>query len=405
MQIADVEAIRIAAPDWPPQEGWTTSPMDALYDDAARFRERPMGRYNGLVDVRTDPVFVVIVRVTTDDGLTGLGGVALGSEPLALVVERHLRPLVLGASPFDTELLWERMYRGTVNIGRKGLVVEAISGIDIALWDIVGKATGQPVYNLLGGRTRSRVRAYCSAGHTSGSIEAMAENARRRRDEQGFTAFKMWFGYGPRDGRAGMRRNVECVRALRDALGPDTDLMADAYMGWNVPYSIEMIRQLEEFELAWVEEPVMPDDVAGYARIRAAVRTPIAGGEHEFTRWGFRALIEAGAVDILQPDVNRVGGITEARKIWALAQAYDLPVVPHSHNFHNQHLILAHLNSPLSEFFPDDYLDGDTFFSSLFVGEVRVEDGHIALEDRPGLGIELNEDVVARHRIEPLGRA
>jgi L-alanine-DL-glutamate epimerase-like enolase superfamily enzyme len=166
-----------------------------------------------------------------------------------------------------------------------------------------------------------------------------------------------------------------------------------------------MIRQLEEFELAWVEEPVMPDDVAGYARIRAAVRTPIAGGEHEFTRWGFRALIEAGAVDILQPDVNRVGGITEARKIWALAQAYDLPVVPHSHNFHNQHLILAHLNSPLSEFFPDDYLDGDTFFSSLFVGEARVEDGHISLGDRPGLGIELDEEVVARHRIGSLGHA
>jgi L-rhamnonate dehydratase len=397
--IVAIEAIRVTAPAWDPQEGWTTSPLDALFDDAERFRAQPMGVYNGVADLRSDPVFSVIVRVTTDDGHVGIGGIALGSEAVASVVEHHLAPLVIGSSVFDTELIWERMYRSTINIGRKGLVLEAISGVDIAIWDAIGKTLGQPVYNLLGGRTRQRIRAYCSAGHTMHSPDRMAERAHDRMVRFGFTGFKMWFGYGPRDGRAGMRRNVDCVRALREALGPDIDLMADAYMGWTVPYAIEMIRMLEPFELAWIEEPVLPDDIQGYARIRASVGTPIAGGEHEFTRWGFQALIDSGAVDYLQPDVNRVGGITEARKIWAMAQAHGLQVVPHSHNFHNLHLVMAHLNSPLAEFFPSEYVDGDTFFSSLFVGEAEVVDGHITLGSAPGFGVSLDEDAMARYAI------
>jgi L-alanine-DL-glutamate epimerase-like enolase superfamily enzyme len=399
MKIVGVEAIRIGEPDWDPSEGWTTSPMDALFDFSEEANGLTMGVFNGLVGIRTDKVFTVIVRVRTDTGLTGLGGIALGSEAVATIVERHLQPLVLGASSFNTELIWEKMFRSTINIGRKGLVLEAISGIDIALWDIIGKATGQPVYNLLGGRTRKKVRAYCSAGHTMHSVERMAAKARQRQEKYGFTAFKMWFGYGPRHGRAGMRKNVECVGALREALGPDADLMGDAYMGWDVPYAIEMIRMLDEFHLRWIEEPVMPDNIEGYARIRAAVNTPISGGEHEFTRWGFRQLIESRAVDIIQPDVNRVGGITEARKIWALAQAYDIAVIPHSHNFHNQHLIISHLNSPLSEFFPNDYRDGDTFFSELFIGEAEMVDGFLSISERPGLGVELNEEVVQRYRL------
>ena len=395
MKIIRVEAIKIGEPEWDPSEGWTTSPMDGLFEKV----DGSMGVFNGLVGLRTDKVFTVIVRVTTDSGLTGLGGVALGSEAVASLIEKHFQPLIVGDDPFNTELIWEKMYRSTVNIGRKGLVLEAISGIDIAIWDVIGKAVGQPVYNLLGGRTRQKVRAYCSAGHTMASVDKMAAKARERQDKYGFTGFKMWFGYGPRDGREGMRKNVDCIRALRESLRPDTDLMGDAYMGWDVTYAIEMIRMLEDFDLRWIEEPVMPDNIAGYARIRSAVGTPISGGEHEFTRWGFRALIEGGAVDIIQPDVNRVGGITEARKIWALAQAFDISVIPHSHNFHNQHLIVSHLNSPMSEFFPPDYRDGDTFFSELFTGEAKMTDGYLGISEKPGLGVELNEEVVERYRL------
>ena len=399
MKISKLEAIRIRVPEWTPQESLATAPTDALYDWGESLRDASMSVYNMVPGERREPVFIVIVRVTTTDGISGLGGIALGSEAVARVVENQLAPLVLGCSPFDTELLWGKMYNSTVNIGRKGLVLEAISGVDIAIWDVVGKALGQPVYNLIGGKTRRRIRAYCSAGRTHDDFDAMGEAAAARKERYGLTAFKMWFGYGPGHGREGMRKNVQCIRTLREALGEDTDLMADAYMGWDVPYAIEMIRMLEPFHLKWIEEPVMPDNIDGYARIRQSVNTPISGGEHEFTRWGFRQLIEKGAVDYLQPDVNRVGGITEARKIWALAQAYDLPVIPHSHNYHNQHLIMANLNSPLSEWFPSEYRDGDTFFSELFLGEAEVVDGYIELSEKPGLGVELNEAVVEEFRI------
>ncbi|MEM6414267.1 MAG: enolase C-terminal domain-like protein [Pseudomonadota bacterium] len=400
MKISKVEALRIRVPDWSPQPALATAPTDALFDFGETLRDQSMCTYNMVAEGRREPVFIVIVRVSTTDGIEGLGGIALGSSASASVVENQLAPLVEGESPFNTELIWEKMYRSTVNIGRSGLVLEAISGVDIAIWDVIGKALGQPVYNLLGGKTRSRIKAYCSAGRTIDDVEEMGRTAAERKERYGLSAFKMWFGYGPTDGEEGMRKNENCIAALREALGPDTDLMADAYMGWNVPYAIEMCRRLAPYGLRWIEEPLMPDNLSGYAEIRRKSPIPISGGEHEFTRWGFRRMIEAGAVDILQPDVNRCGGVTEARKIWALAQAHDLPVIPHSHNFHNQHLIMASLNSPLSEWFPSEYRDGDTFFSELFHGEADVEDGFITLSDQPGFGVSLNEDIVNEHLIK-----
>jgi L-alanine-DL-glutamate epimerase-like enolase superfamily enzyme len=171
--------------------------------------------------------------------------------------------------------------------------------------------------------------------------------------------------------------------------------MADAYMGWDVPYAIQMIRMIEDagLNLTWVEEPVIPDDIAGYAQIRKSVRTPISGGEHEFTRYGFRQLIDAGAVDILQPDVNRIGGITEARKVWALAATYGLRVIPHAGQSHNYHLVISSFQSPMAEYFPSPAdgapLDDDTLFWDLFEGEPRAANGHIALSGEPGLGVHL----------------
>lgn len=397
--IQRVEVIRIGTPVWEQPRWWCTSPMDALADEQQQCR--PMGLFSSPLQRSRQDVLYVIVRIVLSDGTYGLGTVGLGSESVAKLVEDTLAPLIQGASPYDTERLWTRMYRATVNIGRKGIAILAISGIDIALWDIIGKLTNQPIYNLLGGATREGIRAYCSAGYPMENVEEMAELAHEQVAAGGYTAFKMRFGYGPRHGRPGMQKNIELVRAMRDALGNDIDLMADAYMGWDARYAIDMIRRLDDFELKWVEEPTMPHDLKGYTEIRRSVRTPIAGGEHEYTRWGFREMIEANAVDYLQPDVNRVGGITEARKIWALAQAHDLPVVPHSHNFHNQPLIMSHMNSPLSEHFPSGYRDADTFLSELFVGEAELRDGHLYLSAKPGFGVELNEDVVNEFRIEP----
>jgi L-alanine-DL-glutamate epimerase-like enolase superfamily enzyme len=302
------------------------------------------------------------------------------------------------------ELLWESMYRSTLNYGRKGLVLEAISALDIALWDIAGKATGQPVYNLLGGKTRDRIPVYGSRLYAFHDLERLAAQAEYL-VKKGFKAVKQRFGYGPRDGLPGMRRNVELVRTVRQAVGSDIELMADAYMGWDVPYAIRMIRMLEDagFNLRWVEEPVIPDDIDGYAQIRRSVATPISGGEHEFTRYGFRDLIRKEAVDILQPDVNRVGGITEARKIWAMAASFGLPVVPHAGQAHNYHLVMAHLNSPMAEYFPHPseggVLDDDTLFYELFTGEPLAVDGFITLPGAPGLGVELNEHRIRQWRI------
>lgn len=349
------------------------------------------------VGVRGGDVYAVLVRVRTQEGLTGVGSVGVGSGAAAFVIQQHLKPIVVGQSPFDVESLWEQMYRSTINYGRKGLVLEAISAVDIALWDIMGKATGQPVYNLLGGRTRERLRVYASRLYARTDLDELARQAQVFR-QQGFTAMKQRFGYGPSDGPAGMRKNLELVRTVRDAIGPDIELMADAYMGWDVTYAIRMIRMLEDagVNLRWVEEPVIPDDIDGYAEIRSKVNTPISGGEHEFTRYGARELLRRRAVDILQPDVNRVGGITEARKIWAMAAAEGIPVIPHAGQMHNYHLVMAHLNSPMAEYFPppgdDAVLEDDTLFWELFIGEPRAHKGEIALPATPGLGLELNED-------------
>ena len=312
----------------------------------------------------------------------------------------------MGADPWDTEALWERMFRESINYGRKGVAIEAISAVDIAIWDILGKAAGVPVYKLLGGRTRDRIQVYASRLYATEDLDALAAEAQAFID-QGFTMVKQRFGYGPRQGIAGMRRNVELVRTVREVVGPDVELAADAYMGWDLRYAIRMVRMLEDagLDLAWVEEPLMPDAYDGYASLRAAVRTPISGGEHEFTRYGFRELIERGCVDILQPDVNRCGGITEARKIWAMAAAHDLPVIPHAGQMHNHHLVMASMGSPFAEYFPppDQGVppDPNETFWRVFRGDPVAVDGHVTLrDDLPGLGLELDEETIARFRID-----
>jgi L-rhamnonate dehydratase len=397
-RIASIETIPVGEPGQRPDDEWVTTPSDVFLELGSR-------QTLGLPTPTPGVVSNVVVRVRTDDGLEGLGTVGLGSPASKPVIDHHLAPIVLGASAFDVELIWERMFRATINIGRKGLVLEAISAIDIALWDIMGKATGQPLYNLLGGRTRQRIRAYVSQSYAKADLGAVREEAASYR-AQGFTALKMRFGYGPNDGEAGKRKNYELVATVRDAIGPDTDLMADAYMGWDLPYAIDMIRRLEDLNLRWVEEPLVPDDIDGYVRLRSAISTPISAGEHEFTRWGYRDLLTRGAVDIVQPDVNRMGGITEARKVWALASAFNVPVIPHSHQSHNAHLIMAHVNSPLIEFFPTGvHRTGYTFFTELFEGEPEAVDGWVELGDAPGLGITLNEELLEEYALTDIARA
>ena len=395
MKITAVETILIGKPEGffvGAQDEFLVTPLHIFPD-----YQRLLGE--NFVGVRGGPVYAVLVRIHTDVGLSGVGSAGVGSGAAAFVIEHHLAPIVCGQNPFDVELLWEQMFRSTINYGRKGLVLEAISAVDIALWDIMGKAADQPVYNLLGGKTRQRIQVYASRLYAHTNLDTLAAHAESFR-KQGFQAMKQRFGYGPRDGAAGMRKNLELVKTVREVVGPDIDLMADAYMGWDVNYSIRMIRMIEDanLNLKWVEEPLIPDDIDGYAEVRRAVRTPISGGEHEFTRYGHRELIRKRAVDVLQPDVNRVGGITEAKKIWALAAAENLPVIPHAGQLHNYHLVMAHLNSPMAEYFPapseGGVLEDDTLFWELFEGEPRAVQGWVELSGQPGLGLELNEERV-----------
>lgn len=393
MRITEVNAIPLGYMGTPPPKGVGS----VLVMPTSIFYEPQRNRQSGGLSIA-----LLLVQVVTDEGITGVGSVGVGNGHALYTIENHLKYVVLDQNPFDVEVLWERMFRESINYGRKGMAIEAISAIDIALWDIMGKATGQPVYNLLGGKTRERIRAYASRMYATEDLDALAAEAQAFLD-QGFTAMKQRFGYGPRDGLPGMRRNLELIKTVREVVGPDVELAADAYMGWDVRYTIRMIHMLEDagMNLAWVEEPVMPDDIDGYAQIAAEVDTPISGGEHEFTRYGFRELINRRAVDIVQLDVNRAGGITEARKIWALAAAHDLPVLPHAGQMHNYHLIMSHMNSPIAEYFPppDGIPDPNEMFWHVFEGEPRVQDGYITLPEKPGLGLEFNWDVINMHRI------
>jgi len=346
------------------------------------------------------PVALTLVEVETAGGLTGLGTIGGFTSGGTEIVETHLRPLAVGHSVFDTELLWDKLNRSTVRFGRRGIALSALSAVDIACWDLKGKLLGQPVYNLLGGKTRDRVKAYCSRLYALDDLEALAEEARGY-VRQGFRVLKQRFGFSPVDGTEGMNRNVQLVRTVREAVGDDIEIAADAYMGWDYNYAVEMERRLRPYRLAWLEEPFLPDDLDSYVKLRAKSATPISCGEHEYTKHGFRQLIEIGAADILQPDANRAGGITEMKKICALAEAAGIDIYPHSNEAHNFHVIVSQPNCPLVEYFPDVEPDtGNELFWKVFTGEPVAVDGCLVPNDRPGLGIEVNRAAVEELRHE-----
>ena len=332
----------------------------------------------------------LVVEIFTDDGLVGIGNAALAPQVTKQVIDLYLKPLLIGRDPWDSEFLWQNMFRQTMAFGRKGIGMVAISAVDIALWDVLGKSAKQPVYRLLGGRTKPRIPVYASRLYSVELSDLEAEAKRYKKE--GYKAMKLRFGWGPVDGAAGMQRNLALVRTVREAVGDGIDVMADAYMGWTLDYAKRMLPLLEVFNLRWLEEPVIPDDLHGYAELKSYGRIPIAGGEHEFTAYGFRDLLEARALDYIQFDTNRVGGITQARKIAAMAETYSVPVIPHAGQMHNYHVVMASLNSPMAEYFPVvDVEVGNELFWYIFNGEPKAKDGFIDLdESAPGLGLTIN---------------
>ena len=341
---------------------------------------------------------VVLARIETDEGISGIGEAAyFGGPPMItkMIIEKELADYLIGEDPLNIERLWETMYQRSIKHGRKGAIIASMSGIDIALWDIKARSVGMPLYQLLGG-CYEKIRAYASAGfYAEGKGLKELAGEMESYVKEGFTAVKMKIG------RVSQAEDMARIKAVREAIGPNIDLLVDGNNVYTSYEAIKMARKMEAYDVFWFEEPVPAEDIEGSARVAHAIDMPLAAGENEFTRYGFRDLIINQALDIAQPDATWCGGITEARKIAAMASAWNITCVPHSFSsaialMSNLHFSASIPNSMFQEF-DRNY---NPLREELLTEPVRInKDGYIDLPDKPGLGVELNEATVKKYRV------
>jgi len=359
----------------------------------------------------------LLVEVETDNGLVGIGEAGSAGGPLTstqVVLEHELKPLLLGEDPLRIEYLWQKMFQRTRQHGRRGIVMHAISGIDIALWDIAGKVAQLPVYRLLGAY-RDSVEAYASGGfyQEGKDIAALVEEAGSYMS-QGYRAMKMKIGRNPSTQtnlRELLAAHDQCVVSLEDdlarveavrrVLGREAKLMVDINCAWSPALAIQMGKALEPYNLYWIEEPVATDDIRGSAEVARALGTAIAGYETEIGAYGFRELITQGAVDIVQPDIAWAGGFTECRRIASFAHVYNIMTAPHAFSsaltlMASMHLLAALPNGLMLEFDQNP----NALRQQLFKEPIRAEAGFVKLPERPGLGVELDPVTVERYRVQ-----
>lgn len=357
--------------------------------------DKPFAYSQGWVTGRS----TTVVRIRTTDGVEGWGETfSVGLQPpeiAATVIDSALKPLLVGQNPLDTEVLWNNMYLRTRDFGRKGVVLGAISAVDIALWDICGKVAKQPVWQLLGGAFRQRVQCYATGffrPEGQGQANEMALEARRHQSA-GFSIMKVKLGFGLDD-------DIAVMHAIRDALEPRTQLMVDVNHAYGANEAIRLGRALADFKLRWIEEPVVPEDLAGYRRVRDAIDTPVAGGEAEFSMYGFHDLFKAGAVDIAQPDICLAGGFTALRHINTLAQVNGVKVNPHVWGtaigqYASMHMIAATPDTHYSLFADQPLFEFDTsshpFRTALVKQPLEHQGGWLNVPAGPGLGFELDQ--------------
>lgn len=334
----------------------------------------------------------LVVEIETDEGHVGIGNAGLCPDVTKLIIDSKLTGLLVGENPLNTEYLFEKMYRSTVAYGRKGAVMAAISALDIALWDIKGQVAQLPIFMLLGGRTRPYIETYYSRLYTRDLDSLQAEAAQYKAD--GFTGMKLRCGYPLTEGLAGLKKNVEMVRVVRETVGDDVNIMLEAYMGFNFPYAKQLLKALDPYNLRWVEELLLPDEIHNFAKLKQYTDIPLSGGEHEYTRYGFHDLLQTGALDIFQFDTNRVGGFTEAQKICSMALAHGVEVIPHGGQMHNLHVVMSSFACPMAEYFPQTEIEvGNEMFWYIFDGEAIAENGNLQLDDhKPGLGLTLKTE-------------
>jgi L-rhamnonate dehydratase len=382
MKITNIEVLVLKTP------GLYNRPQDS---------EEPLG-----------PTYMGLVRVSTDAGITGYSDMETSAPVAKAAVEapswseagtecfEGLASLMIGENPLEPERLWYKMYRGSIYYGRRGVAIQAMSAIDIAIWDIMGKFYGQPVCVLLGARWRERVRAYASTlfRPTPG---AMREAARRYLN-RGFTAIKFGWGVFGED----PSRDLELVEAARSEIGNNVDLLMDT--GWFIErtpkQAIQLVRSLEPYRPYFIEELLHPEDYDGYRQVAEAVEPLIACGEQEATEWGFRELIERAKVDVLQPDLTRCGGFTVARKIVHMAERANVLVIPHSWSSDLLTAASLHLNAFQRRAVLVEFNTSQGPLSREMVKEpLRMQDGYLAVPSGPGLGVEVNEQTIERYRI------
>jgi L-alanine-DL-glutamate epimerase-like enolase superfamily enzyme len=344
----------------------------------------------------------LVVRVHTDEGIVGVGEAdssahvakAIVEAPLSHKICRGLAECVVGQDPFEIDRLVHRMYEGAIFYGRQGAVIQAMSGVEIALWDIVGKAVKRPVYQLLGGGFRKRFRAYASIlfGDTPEETRRIGERLIR----QGYRAVK--FGWGP----IGQSESSDLahVRAAREGIGPDVELMVDAGLAWDTATAIRRAQQFEPFHLTWLEEPLHPDNLAGYARLSARAPMRIAVGEEICDVGEFRTMMDTGGIDVVQVDVTRVGGLARSKRIgWDSAERHRLCV---NHSYKTGINIAASLHFvaalPNTHYF-EYCVEQGALRQKLTKQTFPVADGDIRVPEEPGLGVELDEEVVAKYRV------
>ncbi|WP_323764874.1 mandelate racemase/muconate lactonizing enzyme family protein [Marinovum sp.] len=356
-----------------------------------------------------------IVEVETDQGITGWGecfgpgNVALANKA---IVEKVIQPMVLGMDPMDRDVIWHKVYNLLRDHGQKGMPLQSLSGVDIALWDIAGKVTGQPIHKLIGGAHRRQVRAYgygmmLKRESVEDHVARFVDEAAAIRD-MGFAATKMKIGLGARD-------DVKLAEAVRRGVGDDFDFMADANHAYTTSDAFYVGRALDELGAYWFEEPIAPEDLDGYRELRAGLKVNISGGEAEFNRWGWRALLESRGLDIAQPEVCALGGITEYLRVLALCHAHFTPVFNHVWGSAiavatNLQLLAAMPPMPGGLFPREPWLEFDTtenrFRDHLLAepldiqGQVARNDGWIAIPDGPGLGVEPDRDFIKRYEID-----
>jgi L-alanine-DL-glutamate epimerase-like enolase superfamily enzyme len=321
----------------------------------------------------------IVVQIEAEDGTTGVAA-GFGGAVSQILIERHFRRFIEGSDPTEINRMWDQMYKSSMFYGRKGVAVAAISAVDLALWDLLGKLREEPVYAMIGGKVRDEIPCYQTSSRPD-----LAK-------ELGFFGGKIPLPYGPGEGREGFHKNVAYLAEMRKAVGKDYPLMVDCWMALDRQYAIELAHACREIGIHWFEEVLQPDDVEGYRELkRACPWQKWTTGEHEYTRYGFRALLETAAIDIIQPDVMWCGGLTELLRISAIAAAYDVPVVPHGSGEYSYHFVLTQPHIHFCEYINLSPASDRVVpcFGSLFVEETLPVNGVVSCSDAPGFGLEL----------------